>query len=191
MKIILTILLTCFIIGTQAQAPTTWYSRGMGGGGALFAPSFNPANNSEMSISCDMTPLFQSMDNGDHWTTTTFQHISAGHASKMIYTNNPLIRYCISYPSVNGMDYIIPKKTTDGGNNWTQLQGNPDSTNEVYFMDVDYNNPTRIIMTYYNQIYFSSDGGVHFNLVHTGTNPGAGEHVTDVFWDGNIIYEFE
>ena len=74
-----------------AQAPTIWNSRGMGGGGALFAPSINPANTNEISISCDMTPLFHSTDKGDNWITTPFEKISAGHASKMIYTNNPLI----------------------------------------------------------------------------------------------------
>ncbi len=188
MKTTSTLLFVLISMLSFSQVPTNWQSRGMGGGGALFAPSINPANNDEMSISCDMTPLFQSTDKGDHWTTTAFGKISAGHASKMIFTNNPMIRYCISYPSVNGMDYVIPKKTVDGGSTWTQLTGNPDSTNEVYYLDADYTNPSRVIMSYYNQIYFSFDGGNTFNLVHTGINAGAGEHVTDVFWDGNIIY---
>ncbi len=188
MKPISTLLILFFCHVAFSQAPSNWQSRGMGGGGALFAPSINPANPDELSISCDMTPLFQSVDKGDHWTTTPFGKISAGHASKMIYTNNPMIRYCISYPSVNGMDYVIPKKTTDGGSTWTQLAGNPDSTNEVFFLEADFNSPSRVILSDYNQIFFSFDGGNTFNLVHTGSNPGAGVHITDVFWDGNIIY---
>lgn len=188
MKSILTFLLITISINLFSQAPGNWSSRGMGGGGAMFAPSINPSNSNELSIACDMTPLFQSTDQGGHWTTTPFNKISAGHASKMIYTNNPLIRYCISYPSVNGLDYVVPKKTTDGGSSWNQLSGNPDSTEEVYFLDVDYSNPSRVIMSYYGGIYFSSDGGSTFNQVHTASNPGAGEHVTDVLWNGNTIY---
>lgn len=92
------------------QPPASWSSRGMGGGGALFAPSINPAHPNELAIACDMTPLFQSTDQGNNWQTTPFGKVSVGHASRMIYTNNPLIRYCISYPSVSGMDYVIPKK---------------------------------------------------------------------------------
>ena len=89
---------------------------------------------------------------------------------------------------MNGFDYVIPKKTTDGGNTWSQLSGNPDSTTEVYFLDADFNMPGRLIMNDYNNTYFSADGGASFNLVHTATNPGAGEHIMDVFWDGNTIY---
>lgn len=57
-----------------------------------------------------------------------------------------------------------------------------------FFLDADYYLPDRIVMGYYNATYYSMDGGNTFQQVHTATNPGAGEHITDVLWNGNIIY---
>jgi hypothetical protein len=35
-----------------------WSSRGVGGGGSLYSPSINPANNDEFYVGCDMSGLY-------------------------------------------------------------------------------------------------------------------------------------
>lgn len=96
------------------QVPTQWNSRGVGGGGALFAPSINPANDDE-------------------------------------------------YYASGAPGYVpIPVKTIDGGSTWLPLSGNPDNSEEILSINVDYNNPKRVLISYYGAIYFSSNGGATF-----------------------------
>ncbi len=180
-------LITLFLIGistlTFAQ-PTSFSSRGIGGGGALFALSINPANNNEYYIACDMGELFHTTTFGTSYNQVDFNQLIAGHNSKVCYTNSVGLLYSISY--ANNM--IIPMKSTNNGVNWTALTGNPDNTQETFSIDADYNNPLRVIISYYGDIYFSNNGGTTFTAVHTATNSGAGVVVGGVFWDGNNIY---
>ncbi len=183
MKKIFTILflaLSCFII---AQ-PTNFSSRGIGGGGALFAVSINPANNSEYYISCDMGELFHTTNFGNAYNQVNFQQLIGGHNSKVCFTSTSGLLYSVSYAK----DMVRPMKSTDNGVTWTVLAGNPDNTEETFSIDADYNNPQRVIISYYGEIYFSSNGGTTFTSIHTATNTGAGNVVGGVFFDGNNIY---
>jgi hypothetical protein len=177
--------------GISAQIPTSWESHGIGGGGALFSPSINPANHDEIYLACDMSELFHSTDDGATWNMLNYMQIQGGHDSQVQFTNNPLIRYCIDYTSVQGMDYIRPVKSLDGGVSWQVLSGNiyplqPDAG--VLRLFADYNDPNRIILAGYGTIHISSDGGVSFHLVHTCISNGAGNHIAGVFFDGTAIY---
>ncbi len=164
--------------------PTSFSSRGIGGGGALFALSINPANNNEYYVACDMGELFHTTTFGTSYTQVDFNQLIAGHNSKVCYTSSVGLLYSVSY--ANNM--IIPMKSANNGVNWTALPGNPDNTQETFFIDADYNNPQRVIISYYGDIYFSGNGGTTFSTVHTATNSGAGVTVGGVFWDGNNIY---
>jgi len=44
--------------------PTVWTPTGLGGGGALYGPFFNPHDPSELYVNCDMSQLFHSLDFG-------------------------------------------------------------------------------------------------------------------------------
>src|SRR4051794_30527916 len=44
----------------KASQPAQWTSMGAGGGGALFAPSFNPFSPGELWMTCDMSEVFRS-----------------------------------------------------------------------------------------------------------------------------------
>lgn len=164
--------------------PTSWNSRGVGGGGALFSPSFNPANNNEFYVACDMSELFHSTNNGASYNLVHFNQVQGGHNSKVQFTNNTNIRYCINYAN----NQVVPVKTTDGGATWATLAGNPDATEETFTIHADYNNPNRVIISYYGEIHISNNGGTSFTLVHTALNTGAGNVVGGVFFDGNNIY---
>lgn len=161
-----------------------WTPRGIGGGGALFAPSINPVNDNEFYMGCDMSELFHTTDFGNTFSQEHFQTIQGGHNSTMRFTMFVNIRYCIDYSG-----YIPqPVKSTTNGTTWDLLPGNPDPSEETYTIHVDYNQPNHILISYYSKIYFSNDGGNSFTLIYTAANIGSGVLVGGVFFDGNNIY---
>jgi photosystem II stability/assembly factor-like uncharacterized protein len=183
-KTILTSVLSNFVFAILLAQPTTWNPRGVGGGGALFSPSINPSNNNEYYIACDMSELFHSTDFGHSYSQVPFSQFSGGHNSKVCFTSTANLLYSISY--IN--DVGTPVKSTDDGLTWNPLTGNPDPTSDVYTIDVDYANPSRIIISGYGNIYFSGNSGTSFTSIHTATNSGSGNIVAGVFFDGNTIY---
>ena len=97
----------------------------------------------------------------------------------------------MSYPSFNGNDEILPLKSTDGGQTWNILAGNPYPTSPnggILRLIADYNDPNRLLIADYGTIYFSLDGGTTFHQIHTCLSNGAGNHIAGAFFDGNNIY---
>ncbi|MDP1802709.1 MAG: T9SS type A sorting domain-containing protein [Bacteroidota bacterium] len=183
MKKIVSILFLALSYSFYAQ-PSSFASRGIGGGGALFAVAINPANNNEYYVSCDMGELFHTTNFGTSYNQVNFQQLIGGHNSKVCFTSSVGLLYSISY--ANNM--VQPMKSTDNGVTWSVLPGNPNNTEETFSIDADYNNPQRVIISYYGNIYFSGNGGTTFTSIHTATNTGAGNVVGGVFFDGNNIY---
>lgn len=176
-------LILVFVSSLIFAQPASFSSKGIGGGGALFSLSINPANNNEYYIACDMGELFHTTDFGATYSQVHFQQAIAGHNSKVCYTSTPGLLYTISYEN----NTVIPKKSTDNGVTWTALPGNPDNTEETFSIDADYNNPNRVIISYYGNIYFSSNGGNTFTSIHTASG-ASGNVVAGVFFDGSSIY---
>jgi photosystem II stability/assembly factor-like uncharacterized protein len=176
---------TCLMFTSFAfSQPATFQSRGVGGGGALFSPSFNPTNPSEYYIACDMSELFHTTDLGQSYNQVDFNQFHGGHNSKVCFTNTAGLLYSISYIA----DIGTPVTSTDNGVTWNTLAGNPDPFEDVYTIHVDYNNPSRIIISQYGAIYFSNNSGTSFTNIHNALDNGAGNVVGGVFWDGNTIY---
>ena len=180
------ILLAGFLLFTPLLNSQTlnWSPRGVGGGGALFSPSINPADNNEYYIACDLSALFHSTDYGQHYSLVHFSELQGGHNSKVCFTNAPGIRYCIRYAG----DQVLPVKSTDGGITWDPLPGNPDNSEETYSIWVDFNQPDRVVIAYYGEIYFSSNGGNTFSAIHTAVSNGSGCLIGGALFDGNSIY---
>ncbi|MCC6462617.1 MAG: hypothetical protein IT260_19270 [Saprospiraceae bacterium] len=179
----------CLLLtASLAQQPTDWSSRGIGGGGALFAPSINPANHQELYIACDMSELFHSTDQGQHWQELPFQTLQGGHRARVQFTSNPAIRYCIDYASIDGIDYQRPVKSTDGGLHWTALSGDPEPGESALGLFASYQNPAHLLLSYYSTLYASTDGGASFKAIHTALDNGSGCAVGGVFWDGLFAY---
>ncbi len=168
----------------NAQYPASFTSRGVGGGGALFSPAINPVNEDEYYVACDMTELFHSSDYGMSYNQSDFRKLQAGINTKVVFTNNAGIRYTIDYSN----NAVVPVKSTDGGLTWNVLAGNPDGTEETFTINADYNNPDRVIISYYGSIFLSNDGGNTFADIHDCLNTGAGIVVGGVFFDGQNIY---
>ncbi|MDZ4665698.1 MAG: T9SS type A sorting domain-containing protein [Bacteroidota bacterium] len=183
MKKLLLIITSLFYFLSNAQI-NSFQAKGIGGGGALFACAINPANNNEYYISCDMGELFHTTNFGNSYDQVHFKQVIGGHNSKVCFTSSVGLLYGVSY--ANNM--VLPMKSTDNGVTWNALTGNPDNTEETFSIDADYNNPSRVIISYYGAIYFSSNGGNTFTSIHTATNSGSGNVVGGVFWDSNNIY---
>lgn len=150
----------------------------------MFALSINPSDNNEYYVACDMGELFHTTDFGLTYNQVNFQQLIAGHNSKVCYTSTSGLLYSVSYAN----NKIVPMKSNDNGVTWTELVGNPDNTEETFSIDADYNNPNRVIISYYGAIYFSNNGGTSFTLIHTALSSGSGNTVGGVFFDGANIY---
>ncbi|NVO19022.1 MAG: T9SS type A sorting domain-containing protein [Bacteroidetes bacterium] len=188
---LLCICLLLISISCLAQTPAFWESHGIGGGGALFSPSVNPSNPDEIYVSCDMGEVFHSTNGGTDWNMIDYMQVQGGHESQVQFTNNPLIKYVVDYTSIQGMDFIRPLKSIDGGSTWQLISGNPYPSAPdagVLRLLADYINPDNIILAGYGTIYFSSDGGSNFHLVHTCISNGAGNHIAGAFFDSSSIY---
>lgn len=182
MKNVYTFLLIAIVLLGKSQ-PASFSSRGIGGGGALFALAINPANNSEYYVACDMGELFHTTNYGNTYDQVNFQQLVGGHNSKVCYTSSVGLLYSISYAK----DMVRPMKSTDNGVTWAVLAGNPDNSEEIYSIDADYNNPNRVIISDYDDIYFSNNGGTSFVNIHSALT-GAGIVIGGTFYDGNTIY---
>jgi len=93
---LLFISITFISMGIIAQ-PTSWNSKGIGGGGALFSPSINQANTNEYYIACDMSELFHTTNFGSSYSQVHFSQFTGGHNSKVCFTSTANLLYSISY----------------------------------------------------------------------------------------------
>ena len=172
-----------FYLQQVIAQPSTFLPKGIGGGGALFALSINPANNNEYYIACDMGQVFHTTDFGTTYNQVHFKELIGGHNSKVCYTATNGLLYCLNYAN----DKVVPVKSTDNGLSWSTLAGNPDESEEIFTIDADYNNPNRIVISQYGAIYFSDNGGTSFKNIHTAAT-SSGNVVAGVFFDNNSIY---
>lgn len=164
---------------------SSFMPRGIGGGGALFFPRVNPANDNEFYVSCDMSELFHSTDFGNSYSQIHFSKLQVFNTSTYEFTDNPAIAYC----NFNDGNSGYPVKTTDGGNTWTPLSGFDVNTyGNVFGMSANYSNPNQLLISTYGDILFSNNGGTTFTLVKHTSNMGAGLVMGGVFWDSNSIY---
>lgn len=168
------------------QLPTNFVHKGIGGGGALFCPSINPSNPSEIYMGCDMSQLYHSTNSGSSWDLVPFKKHQGGHYSEVRFTNNPQLLLAVDYSSINGVDRVFPTKSIDGGNSWTEIIVSG-ASGDCYHLSCDYNNPNRIVVGYYGEIWFSGNGS-SFTKIHTCISNGSGNHIAGVFYEGNNIY---
>lgn len=181
------LLLSVLFIHTLAtgQVPNYWQPRGIGGGGALFFPTINPANDDEFFVSCDMSELFHSTDFGLSYSQIDFTRLQVFNTSTYEFTNDASIAYSNFNDGNNG----YPVKTVNGGATWTPMNAyNLGTYGNVYAMKVNYNNPQQMLIGAYGDILFTNNGGTSFSLVKHAANMGAGLILGGVFWDGNNIY---
>jgi hypothetical protein len=171
---------------TLFAAPTVWNSRGVGGGGAFFAPSFSPFNAGELYVSSDMSGLYKSTDVGASWSIRPFAQMQANRGSQVQYTSDPNILYTLDYrEDFNNPTQVTPAKSTDGGVTWSQLPAwDTQVGNDAYGLWADPTNASNLLVNDFGSLYFSNNGGQTFTLKFTAPNAGQGCVVGGAFFDG-------
>ncbi|MBC7383391.1 MAG: T9SS type A sorting domain-containing protein [Bacteroidia bacterium] len=183
-NIIFVLALLTNLINTNAQ-PTSFATKGIGGGGALFFPTINPANDSEFYVSCDMSELFHSTNYGLSYSQIHFLKLQVFNTSTYEFTNDPKIAYC----NHNDGNIGYPVKTTDGGITWLRMTGYNSSTyGQVNKISANYDNPQQLLIAAYGDILYSKNGGATFTLVKHAASSGSGISMGGTFWNGNNIY---
>ena len=182
-KIFLLLILLVLYQFSPAQ-PSTFYPKGIGGGGSLWFPTINPANENEFYIGCDMSELFHSVDFGNTYSQLPFTLLTVMSNSTYEFTMDPEIAYAIYNDGNDG----YPVKTIDAGSSWTMLPGFDIGLGKVYRMVANYNNPDQLVIGYYGDIVISNNGGTTFSLVKHAANMGAGIIVGGIVFDDNNIY---
>lgn len=178
--ITIAILIINFTIHSQ---PSQWTSKGAGGGGALFSPSFNPNNANELFVACDMSGMYRTSNMGSSWQVMNFQQMQAGSNSKMQFIQaNPQLIYCINHRG----DISVPSKSTDGGTTWVDLPDDP-TNGDAYTLWADINNGNNLILSDWDRMWFSNNGGTTFTLKYNAIL-GGGCLVAGVFFDGANIF---
>ena len=169
----------------KAQVPAAWNVRGAGAGGAMYAPAISPFNPQEYYFSSDMSELYHTADFGNSCSVLNFQQIQGGHFSVAQFTANSNILYNLTYTGGNN---ATPVKSTDGGQTWSALPGNPLPTDETYSLWADFNNPQRLVTAGWAAIYLSTNGGNSFTSVNVALTNGTGGLIGGAFFDANNIY---
>ncbi len=171
------------------SAVTQWSSRGPGGGGAFFSPSFSPYDSSELYTVSDMSGLYHSTNLGQSWNVANFKNIQGGIGSQVQFTSDPNILYTLDYSdTADGSGSVAPSQSTDGGKTWHQVSGWNGADDQAFSLFADPQNTTSLLVTDYGKLFFSNNGGQSFAAVFTDPSSGQGCYVGGVFWDGNNVY---
>lgn len=173
---------SALLLASSALAQTAWEPRGIGGGGALFNPSFSPHDPQELRVACDVTQPFVSSDRGRSWGSVPFQVLRGGFMTGVHYTSDPQRLYALGQSPVT--DSGAPHRSLDGGLSWEPLPGDP-TGDEAWSMLVDPNRTDRVLVSSYTTLFLSNDGGDNFAVA---ANDGGGLHVAGAHFDGDRIF---
>ncbi len=111
----LTLLLVSTVVSAQ---PSVWNSTGIGAGGALYSPSINPTNPSEIYVASAASAMFRTTDLAASWQTVNFRTMQTSDyvISKVQFTSNPNLLYVLATDPETG--FSLPMKSTDAGASW-------------------------------------------------------------------------
>lgn len=182
--------ITAVYSGNIFSQPDSFYPRGIGGGGSMYAMSINSADDNEYYAACDMGEIFHTTDFGLSYNQVHYNQLIASPLSKVCFTSTPGLLYSIGQP--NGY-FAVPVISTDNGITWNTLTGNPaltdyENSERTWSINADFNNPDRVLISYHNVVYYSTDRGTTFRNIHNASNSTSGIVVSGVLFDDNNIY---
>lgn len=157
---------------------------GLGGGGAIFSPAFNPHDASECYIACDMNDLFHTTDDGASWDILPFGSVVPIVQASVQYSSDPNRRYALSKTFV--MNYVNIKTSTDGGQSWSNLP-NPTATPAYYGLFANPQQDGEYLVSSGDAIYFTDDDGQSYSTVYGPVTMGDC-HMAGAFFDGSNYY---
>jgi hypothetical protein len=183
----LSFLFSSGILPSQEVYPSQFVPKGFGGGGYMYSPSISPHDPNRVFINCDMGGMYRSQDGAKTWQMLPTQTIVSTVKGKVQFSADPNILYTVRRSTSNLNDPLLRgelAKTTDGGATW---QAMPDPTGSgVHHLEVDPTSTQRLILSEYNQLFFSGNGGATWTSVFAPTDEKI--WLGGVFWDGPNIY---
>src|SRR5688572_28661420 len=114
--------LIIFLSSISFSQHESWRPKGLAGEGSLFCLSFNLNSTNEIFMGCDLRELFRSTNLGSAWQPVHFSEMQGGSNSKVQFVLSIAnLLYCINHKG----DVSTASKSTDGGNTWSDLAGDP------------------------------------------------------------------
>jgi hypothetical protein len=132
-------------------------------------------------MTTDMSSVFESVDFGRNWSTLDFRRITGGHRSPVRFTADPAVLYSIQVSEE--LDYGVPVESLDGGGSWSPLPGDP-TGGETWTLWADPASSQRLLVSDYETLYLSNDGGDSFTSVYETSDL----HVAGVYWSANLVF---
>ncbi len=166
-----------------AGPPAAWRSAGIGGGGALYAPAFSPFRSGELSVACDMSAQYRTLDGGASWTMTPFTRMQVSRNTGPVqHTSSSSVLYAVD----SREDMLRPVRSTNGGLSWQPLPSDP-TGGEAWSLAADPTTTTRLLVADYRRLFYSGNSGGSFALKYTAQS-GGGLHVGGAFFAAPHVF---
>jgi hypothetical protein len=175
----------CFSLPAHAQ-PIDLGSRGIGGGGGLFSPSFNPFSGDEYYLASDLGGLFFTKNRGLRYDVLPFRYGTTGVLGRVAFADQGEVRYTILWDRERFASR--PVKSVDGGTSWSFIPGDASPGESELFLHADPFDGDRVAWSEYNTLYYSGDGGTSSKVVLSASDPGVGVLFSGAFFHDNNIY---
>ena len=155
--------------------------------GVLYSPAIDPQNPSDIYIASDMGELFHTTTAARAGRMFDFRQIQGSTNSRVEFTNNPEILYSIDYTDPTGSGDSFPAESTDGGTTWQDLAKDP-TDGSAFSLFADPSNSNVLVVSDYDDLYFSNNGGTTWSTSYTNDNGGQGLAIAGAFFSGSNIY---
>ncbi|MDP2302841.1 MAG: T9SS type A sorting domain-containing protein [Ignavibacteria bacterium] len=135
--------------------------------GTITTIAVAPSNSNNIYVGTDDANVWVSIDNGGNWTKISTPALPQRWITRVVVDPNA---ENILYVTYSGLKWHDPQphvfKTTNYGNNWTDISSNlPDAP--VNAFAVDNNNPQRLYLGNDIGVFYSQNGGVSWNVLGT------------------------
>ena len=165
--------------------PSSWESRGVGGGGAVYAPTISPHNPNEMYLTCDMSIAHHSTDFGQHWSIIPSSTLRTGRNASVQFTASPDTLYAMHRAAQTSVH--TPYRSTNGGLTWAPTASNPFGPNGVFQIYTHPGKTNTSIAASYSAIWLDTAAGANYQQVYSTTDT-KGTHLAGVFCAGDSLY---
>ena len=183
------IVLTCELsaqvrISSRPAEKIGWQARGIGGGGALFSVSLSPHDAGDLFMATDMSSVFRSRNSGRSWQMVPFRNLTGGIDTTVRFTSSPDVLYAIT---IGPFDERIAVRSSDGGATFLPLIGDP-ASGESFTLLADLTDTDRVLLSSWDQLYFSNNGGVGFSAAYDASADPSGLLVAGSLFAGDDIF---
>jgi len=141
-----------------------------------------------MFMLTDMTDLYHSTDGGNSWSVISYNYFVADpqYSAKIQFTNKANLLYATSQDVITEAGLAVV--SSDGGATWAPIATDPSKGGGVWCCIANPQNSNQLIVSDYQDLYFSADGGGTFGTAFYSDNSGNGAYVAGTFFDGLSIY---